>query len=241
MLLDEIDKLCADSPRRSGPRRCSRSWIPEQNSTFRDLTPGRALRSVVGVVYRYRKQRRADPPGAARSAKEIFFELSGYTQEEKLTIATRYLVPRAIVAAGLSPTYKGLPDHRPGTAFAYQRLHPRSRRARPRSPDRRAMPQAGPQGRDQRGPVPEPIQGLLLDLLVPSHGQQHLLNLGAQRVPLPPILPPSCQVLSVNRNRPQAGRWARRRWRDLPSIRRPSRHRLGCAWAWPGRPRAAKS
>ena len=80
-----------------------------------------------------------DPiPAPLRDRMEII-ELSGYTEEEKLEIAKRYLVPRQIERNGL--TQEQDRDHRQGARADHRGLHARGRRAQPRAPDRRRLPQ----------------------------------------------------------------------------------------------------
>ena len=98
-LLDEIDKISSDM--RGDPASALLEVLdPEQNSTFRDryleveydlskvlfLTTANSLESI---------------PAPLRDRMEII-EVSGYTQEEKIEIARRYLVPKQLVANGIS-------------------------------------------------------------------------------------------------------------------------------------------
>ena len=59
-------------------------------------------------------------PGPLRDRMEVI-QLSGYTQEEKLQIAKRYLVPRQIERNGLTPGADRV--HRRGAAADHRRLH----------------------------------------------------------------------------------------------------------------------
>ena len=105
-LLDEIDKVSSDM--RGDPASALLEVLdPEQNATFRDryleveydlskvlfLTTANSLESI---------------PGPLRDRMEVI-EVSGYTQEEKIEIARRYLVPKQLVANGISNEYASFP------------------------------------------------------------------------------------------------------------------------------------
>jgi ATP-dependent Lon protease len=54
--------------------------------------------------------------------------IAGYTEDEKLEIAKRHLIPKAIEDHGLKPRTSSI-RHRRGAARPHPLLHPRSRRA----------------------------------------------------------------------------------------------------------------
>src|SRR5437763_14920719 len=96
-MIDEIDKMGADF--RGEPSSAMLGVLdPEQNSTFRDhyLDLSFDLSSVLFIT----TANLLDPiPGPLRDRMEVI-QLAGYTAEEKLEIAKRYLVPRQIERNG---------------------------------------------------------------------------------------------------------------------------------------------
>ena len=145
-MIDEIDKMGSDY--RGDPASAMLEVLdPEQNATFRDhyLDVPYDLSRVMFIT----TANTLDTiPGPLRDRMEII-PLAGYTEEEKLQIATRYLVPRQIERNGLKRSQIAFSDA--GLKDDHRGVHARGRRARARARDRLGLPQGRPPG--GRGPL----------------------------------------------------------------------------------------
>src|SRR6516165_6532984 len=107
MMLDEIDKLGAGT--HGDPASALLEVLdPEQNNTFRDnyLAVPYDLSKVAFIATANVLD---SIPGPLRDRMEVI-ELAGYTEEEKLQIAKRYLVRRQLDANGLKPEQAEITD-----------------------------------------------------------------------------------------------------------------------------------
>jgi ATP-dependent Lon protease len=106
-MIDEIDKMGADF--RGDPSSAMLEVLdPEQNGTFRDhyLDVPFDLSKVMFICTANDLDR---IPGPLRDRMELI-QLSGYTEDEKLQIAKRYLVPRQVERNGLKKSWIAFGD-----------------------------------------------------------------------------------------------------------------------------------
>jgi ATP-dependent Lon protease len=107
LMLDEVDKLGRDF--RGDPASALLEILdPAQNHTFRDNYLD--LPFDLSHVFFITTANSLDPvPGPLRDRLEIL-RLSGYTEEEKVEIAKRYLIPRVYQETGIKPEQVMIPD-----------------------------------------------------------------------------------------------------------------------------------
>lgn len=99
IMLDELDKLGADH--RGDPSAALLEVLdPEQNKNFVDHYLGIAF-DLSDVMFIANANTLDTIPAPLRDRLEII-EVSGYSEEEKVTIADQYLIPKQIKEAGLS-------------------------------------------------------------------------------------------------------------------------------------------
>jgi ATP-dependent Lon protease len=100
MMLDEVDKLGMGGFHGDPSSALLEVLDPEQNSTFRDNYLAVPF-DLSHVMFICTANVLDTIPGPLRDRMEII-QLPGYTAQEKLQIARRYLVPRQLKATGLS-------------------------------------------------------------------------------------------------------------------------------------------
>ena len=115
MMLDEIDKLGAGIQGDPGAALLE-VLDPEQNNTFRDNYLGVPY-DLSRVVFITTANMLDTVPGPLRDRMEII-SLAGYTADEKLEIARRYLVKRQMEANGIQPGQVEIDDEALRTIIA---------------------------------------------------------------------------------------------------------------------------
>jgi ATP-dependent Lon protease len=100
-MLDEIDKLGGGGYHGDPSAALLEVLDPEQNSTFRDNYLAQTF-DLSQVVFIATANVLDSIPGPLRDRMEVI-ELPGYTEEEKVQIAKRYLVKRQLKANGVKP------------------------------------------------------------------------------------------------------------------------------------------
>jgi ATP-dependent Lon protease len=110
LMFDEIDKLGQGGFHGDPASALLEVLDPEQNSRFRDNYLGVDF-DLSKVMFITTANMLDTIPGPLRDRMEII-QLPGYTEEEKLEIATRYLVKRQLEANGLVSADKAIEDFR---------------------------------------------------------------------------------------------------------------------------------
>ena len=146
MMLDEIDKMGRGI--QGDPSAAMLEVLdPEQNGTFRDNYLGVPF-DLSRVVFVATANMLDTVPGPLLDRMEII-SLAGYTEDEKLEIARRYLVRRQLEANGLKAEQVEIDAD--ALQAHHQRVYPRSRRSQSGAGDRQGFPQrGGPDRRRQR-------------------------------------------------------------------------------------------
>jgi ATP-dependent Lon protease len=107
VLIDEIDKMGADF--RGDPASAMLEVLdPEQNSTFRDHYLDLPF-DLSKVLFICTANQLETIPGPLLDRIDVI-QLSGYTEDEKVGIARKYLVPKQVAAHGLEPGQATFPE-----------------------------------------------------------------------------------------------------------------------------------
>ena len=106
-LLDEIDKMGAGFPRRSVVGAARGAGPRAERDLQRPLSGGR-LRPVERDV-RHHREHAATSRGPLMDRMEII-RIAGYTEDEKVEIARKHLIPNAIAKHGLEPKEWSIDD-----------------------------------------------------------------------------------------------------------------------------------
>ena len=147
LLIDEIDKMGADWRGDPVDARCSRCSTRSRTATFRDHYLDLPF-DLSKVLFICTANTLDTIPGPLLDRMDVI-QLSGYTEDEKLGIAKRYLLPKQLEAHGLKRSQLDALGH--DAAHDHPRVHARGRRAQPRAADRRRLPQGGDAGREGQG------------------------------------------------------------------------------------------
>ena len=145
-MIDEIDKMGADF--RGDPSSAMLEVLdPAQNDSFRDhyLDLPFDLSEVLFIA----TANTLDTIPAPLLDRMEVIQLAGYTADEKLHIAKRYLVPRQLAENGLRGAGVALLRRR--AARDHRGVHARGRGPQPRARDRHRLPQARPRDRRVAG------------------------------------------------------------------------------------------
>jgi len=108
MMFDEIDKLGAGGFHGDPASALLEVLDPEQNATFRDTYLAVPF-DLSKVMFVCTANVLDTIPGPLRDRMEVI-QLPGYTAQEKLQIARRYLLPRQLEANGLTPAQCEITD-----------------------------------------------------------------------------------------------------------------------------------